>query len=151
LDIAKSNQGNIQKFMKDVPLPDSVRQKVDQANEKAEALAHDPRAQLALQAVQNPNAALQQAVSSVGLPPTLSASLTSILPPTASASALLATASSPLTLSGSDVSIPVLQHVASSVQTSPEPTTTVPLAPQTATIELTAEQLAAFQQFLRSK
>ena len=155
-DIAKSKQGDIQKFMKDVPLPDSVRQKVDQATEKAEALANDPRGQLALQAVQNPNAALQQAVSSVGLPPSISASLASALPPTgpisfASLSIPVQPPSTPLTLSAAEVSIPVLQQVANSVQTSLEPSTTVPLAPQTATIEMTAEQLAAFQQFLRSK
>jgi hypothetical protein len=154
LDIAKSKRGDLQKFMKEVPLPDSVRQKVDQANEKAEALTHDPRAQLALQAVQNPNAALQQAVSSVGLPP----NLTQVLPPNltasllpASVSAVLATAPSPPTLLGSEVSIPVFQQIASTVQKTPEAPTSIPLAPQTATVEMSPEQLAAFQQFLRSK
>jgi hypothetical protein len=160
-DIAKSNAGAAKQFLDKAPLPDSVRAKVNQA----EAAVADPRAQLALQAVQDPHAALQQAVNSVGLPPSLSTTLTQALPPSltqalppsvaaavvASNVAPLAQVAAPLTLPTSEVSIPVLEQVANTVRSSHEPQPTAPLVPQTATVEMTADQLAAFKQFLSSK
>lgn len=156
-DIAKSNADAAKQFLDKAPLPDSVRAKVKQA----EAAAADPRAQLALQAVQDPHAALQQAVNSVGLPPSLSTTLTQALPPSltqalppsvaAAVVAPLAQVAAPLTLPESVVSIPVLEQVANTVRSSHEPQPTAPLVPQTATVEMTADQLAAFKQFLSSK
>jgi hypothetical protein len=148
-DIAKSNAGAAKNFLDKAPLPDSLREKVKQA----EAAAADPRAQAALQAVQDPHAAVQQAISSAGLPSSLTTTLTQVLPPslTQSLPPTLTTVAAPLTLPTSEVSIPVLEQVVNTVRSSQEPQSIAPLAPQTATVEMSAEQLAAFKQFLTSK
>jgi hypothetical protein len=147
VDIAKSNAGAAKQFLDKAPLPDSLREKVKQA----EAAAADPRAQLALQAVQDPHTALQQAVNSAGLPPSLSAHLTQALPPSLTQILPPTLIAAPLTLPTSEVSIPVLEQVANTVRSSQEPLPIAPLVPQTATVEMSAEQLAAFKQFLSSK
>lgn len=137
-DIAKSNAGAAKNFLDKAPLPDSLREKVKQA----EAAAADPRAQAALQAVQDPHAAIQQAVNSVGLPPSLALNLSQILPPTLTPVPAPLPASTPLP--ASSVSIPVLQQLASA-------DSAAPLAPQTATIEVSAEHIEAIKALLASK
>jgi hypothetical protein len=147
VDIAKSNADAAKQFLDKAPLPDSLREKVKQA----EAAAADPRAQLALQAVQDPHTALQQAVNSAGLPPSLTTTLTQVLPPSLTQSLPPTLIAAPLTLPTSEVSIPVSEQVANTVRSSQEPLPTALLVPQTATVEMSAEQLAAFKQFLSSK
>jgi hypothetical protein len=143
-DIAKSNAGAAKNFLDKAPLPDSVRAKVKQA----EAAAADPRAQAVLQAAQDPNAAVQQAVNSVGLPPSLTTTLTQALPPSLALnlSQILPPTLTPVPppLPASSVSIPVLQQLASA-------DSAAPLAPQTATIEVSAEHIEAIKALLTSK
>ena len=141
--LAKSKAGSIQQFTNEVPLPDSMKKSLHQA----ETLAKDPRAQMAMQAIEDPHAALQRATSGLELPSRLTSSLglsPQSFPPQATSishhPAYSSTPFEPPTDLHSVVS--AVNQVASPVE---------PLVSQTATIEVSAEHIDAIQAYLASR
>jgi len=133
LQMAKSKEGEMTAM-----LPPSMKAKVEQA--KA-----DPRLQTALQIVEDPSKAMTALPPSVqqlahAVPP----QLTQVLP-----AQLTQVLSTHPAYSDAPFETPVLQQVVTAVSNSAP--VAEPLAPQTATLEVSAEHVHAIQAFLASK
>jgi len=154
LQIAKSKEAEMTAM-----LPPSMKAKVEQA--KA-----DPRLQTALQIAEDPSKAAQTLTSALppsvqqlahALPPQLTQilppQLTQVLPPQLSQvlpAQLTQVLSSHPAYSDVPFETPILHQVVTAVSNS-APTAVEPLAPQMATLEVSAEQVEAIQAFLASK